>query len=230
MTLLLAMLPFYLFGNLHCLGMCGPLVMMLGRHHYRLYYFAGRIFAFAVAAMLAGGLGTLLSLFLRTYHLPALLSMVCGFFLILLGIYEGCGWSYPGQRYWGKRVGRWSASLSLLLLKDHPWSTFLFGLATPLLPCGQTLLLLSACAMSASPWVGLLNGAAFAILTSPSLFLAMHAYRLFNGVAKYYRPAVALSALLVGSLAIARGMAELDWIPHLILNPDSSPHYHLVLY
>ncbi len=29
---LLALLPLYILGNLHCIGMCGPIVAFLSRH------------------------------------------------------------------------------------------------------------------------------------------------------------------------------------------------------
>ena len=59
MTLLLTMLPLYLFGNVHCLGMCGPLVMLIGQHHFRYFYFVGRTLSFTLAGGLAGAAGFL---------------------------------------------------------------------------------------------------------------------------------------------------------------------------
>ena len=41
MTLFLAMLPIYLFGNIHCFGMCGPLAMMIGHHRFAIGTFLG---------------------------------------------------------------------------------------------------------------------------------------------------------------------------------------------
>ena len=76
MSLLLTMLPLYLFGNLHCLGMCGPLVAMIGHHRFRYYYFLGRTLSFTLAAMAAGGAGAVLHLFLNQYHISALTSFL----------------------------------------------------------------------------------------------------------------------------------------------------------
>jgi sulfite exporter TauE/SafE len=67
MTLLLAMLPYYLLGNLHCLGMCGPLTMMLGAHRFRYFYFAGRLFSFTLAGGIAGELGAVLNVFFNQF-------------------------------------------------------------------------------------------------------------------------------------------------------------------
>ena len=93
-----------------------------------------------------------------------------------------------------------------------------------MLPCGQTVVVFSACALSGDPFVGLLNGLAFALLTSPSLFLAMQVRTLFPNAKAYYNKVVGLSAIFVGLLAFCRGFAELEIIPHLALG------HHLVFY
>ena len=139
-------------------------------------------------------------------------------------------WHYPGYQMVAKRLSQVSNHLSLLLLRDQPLSTFLFGFFTIALPCGQTLLVFSACALEGDPFVGLINGFAFALLTSPSLWLAMGMHRLLSPFKHYYRTAMGLSAICVGLLALCRGFAELELIPHLIVNKESPSHYHLVIY
>ena len=62
MSLLITMLPLYLLGNLHCIGMCGPLVMLLGQQRCRAFYFLGRTLSFTLAGLLAGALGSVLQL------------------------------------------------------------------------------------------------------------------------------------------------------------------------
>ncbi len=224
MTLLLTMLPLYLFGNIHCLGMCGPLVMMIGQHHYRLFYFLGRTLSFTLAGGAAGALGLLLQVALKAYYIPALASFLFGALLLLLGVRILGGFSYPGAEWLAQRLASTNRALSLLLLRDQPLPTFLFGFFTLLLPCGQTIVVYSACALSGDPAVGLLNGLAFALLTSPSLFLAMQVRTLFPNAKAYYNKVVGVSALLVALLAFCRGLAELDVIPHLAFAE------HLVLY
>lgn len=222
MTLLFSMLPVYVLGNLHCFGMCGPLVMMIGRHRYRSLYFFGRLLSFSLAGLLAGEIGAVLNLVLQRFHLPAAASFLFGGILILIGLGSLLSWRLPPL----KPLGRISQSLSLLMLRDAPLPAFLFGFFTVALPCGQTLLVFSACALSGSAAVGLLNGFAFGLLTSPSLFFAMQTVSLFQKAKKYYTAVVGISALLVGALALCRGFAEMGWIPHQVLNQK----YHLVLY
>jgi hypothetical protein len=229
-SLLLTMLPLYVFGNLHCAGMCGPLVMLLGTHRYRYFYFLGRILSFSLAGMLAGEAGAVVSLTLRAYHIPVLASFLVAGGMGWMGISSILGKQLPGLRFLAAKTAGFNRSLSLLLLRDQPWPSFLFGFFTLALPCGQTIVVFSACAMSGDAVTGLLNGFAFALLTSPSLYAAMHASRLLSFCKKQHHLIMGISALAVGFLAFFRGCADLEWIPHLIVNPQSLAKYHLVIY
>jgi uncharacterized protein len=226
MSLLIAMLPIYLLGNLHCLGMCGPLTAFLGRHRYRYLYFAGRTSSFTLAGVLAGELGAVLQLWLKHYHLSAFVSLLFGSVLVVFGMQIATGWGGNGSQWLSKRFSGVNQRLSLLLLKDQPWATFLFGFFTVFLPCGQTLVVFSACALSQSALTGLINGFAFALLTSPSLWLAMHAHRALSRWHSLGNRVLGGCALVVGILAVLRGLAEFELIPHLVMNRD----YHIVLY
>lgn len=219
MTPLLLMVPLYLAGNLHCLGMCGPLVMMLGRHPYRWGYFIGRLASFSLAGALAGGVGEILNLSLG--GIPAAACLLFGFLMIIGGaltiLHVSPSFSFliPIQK-----------KLSSLLLAEKPHTTFLFGLSTTLLPCGQTLLVLSASALTGDFFIGALNGALFASLTTPSLLFAMQAHHLLTAWRRFYPLIVGSLAIMAGSLSILRGLADLEWIHHLVLNAD----WHLVIY
>lgn len=230
MTLLLTMLPLYIFGNLHCFGMCGPLVMMIGKHEYRYFYFLGRLCSFSLAGLIAGELGAVLQIFLHPYHLSAITSFFFGGVIVIASLTTLLGWHYPGYHVLSKYLAQFNQSLSVLMLKDRAWPTFLFGFFTLMLPCGQTLIVFSACALSGDLWIGLMNGFVFALLTTPSLFLAMCMHRLFFNLKNYYNLLIGCCGLLIGILAIFRGLAEMEMIPHLVLNPESKNVYHLVIY
>lgn len=230
MALLIAMLPIYIFGNVHCLGMCGPLVMMIGRHRYRYFYFLGRALSFTLAGTIAGAIGAVAHLFFKQYHIAETTSFLFGSILIFLGISTFSGWQYPGYHWLSLRLGHVNQTLSLLMLRDRAWPAFLFGFFTLALPCGQTLIVFSACALSGDMFVGMVNGFAFALLTSPSLLLAMKAHAFLQRAKHYYHAVIGISAILVGSIAILRGLAELGWISHWILNPGSPAHYHIVIF
>ncbi len=230
MALFWAMLPFYLIGNLHCIGMCGPLVMMIGRHRFRACYYAGRFAAFAAAGLFSGWAGSVLTLLLRAYQIPAAASFLFGGMMILTSVGVLFSIPRPIQGWFNRKLGGVSRTLSTLILQDKPFALFLFGFFTILLPCGQTLVVWSACAISGDPWIGFLNGGAFALLTIPSLFLAMHTHSLLYRFRSYYPLLIGITTLAVGVFALCRGIAELGWIEHWILNPEALSQYHIVLY
>ncbi len=229
-TLLVAMLPIYLFGNLHCIGMCGPLVMMLGKHPFRYWYFFGRLVSFTFAATLAGGFGAITNAFFHQMHLSEAACFLFGSLLILLGVATAMQWHLPIGRRFQASLARFNGSLSLYLLQEGAWPVFLFGLATVLLPCGQTLIVFSACALSGSPLIGMINGLAFATLTSPSLALAMHAHTLLHRFRTHYNTITGLSAIAIGILALLRGFAEMGYISHLTIDINPLSGYHIVIY
>lgn len=230
MALFFTMLPLYLVGNLHCIGMCGPLVMMLGQHRYRYFYFLGRTLSFTLAGMAAGEAGAILNLVLHNYHISAMTSFLFGGIILLIGFYSLLGWQYPAYEWLGKRLQHVNKRLSLLMLQDRALPSFLFGFFTITLPCGQTLIVFSACALSGDLWVGMGNGFAFAVLTSPSLVLAMNAHNLFRSLKGYYNKIMGACSIFIGILALCRGFADLDLIDHLVINAEAASQYHIVIY
>ncbi|MGK5594342.1 MAG: sulfite exporter TauE/SafE family protein [Parachlamydiaceae bacterium] len=226
MSLFLAMLPVYLLGNLHCMGMCGPLVMLLGQSPFRHFYFFGRLTSFTLAGLIAGGFGAVIGVLLSDFNVAALLSLFFGGTMTFLGICTLFHLSYPGHHVIARWLAPLNQKLSISLLQEKPFAIFLFGFFTILLPCGQTLMVYSACALSGDLLVGTANGFAFALITSPSLLVAMQAKRTLLFARKYYNHLVGGAAIFVGILACLRGLAEYNLIPHLVLNT----HYHIVIF
>lgn len=222
----MAMLPFYLIGNIHCIGMCGPLVVLIRNSAGKYAYLLGRAISFTIAGTLAGYAGAVLNSFLHQWRLAALACFLFGGIMIAIGCFSLLKWSYPGYRWLAKRTASVSQHLAMLVSRHEIWPSFLFGFFTILLPCGQTLVVFSACALSGDSSVGMINGAAFALLTSPALLLAMQTHRLIGSLKSYYNTFLGVASLIAGGLAICRGLAEMEIIPHLIL----SSRFHLVLY
>ncbi len=203
--------------------MCGPLVMTLGMSPHRLNYLLGRALAFSLMGGLAGASGAVISAFLQEVHLSAVLSLLFGTLMIVLSLNSVVPVLTTPSLTFGVGVQK---KITELLLQESPGSIFLFGLLTPLLPCGQTVIVMAASALTGSLFLGMLNAALFALLTTPALFIAMHARELLRGLQKWEGLFFAGFALIAGVLALLRGLAELGVIPHLVLNP----HWHLVLY
>jgi uncharacterized protein len=140
------------------------------------------------------------------------------------------GRSYPGQAFVAKLMARANGPLALLMLRDQPLATFMFGFLAIALPCGQSLVVFSACALSGSLWTGMINGFAFAALTSPSLLFAMNAHAFLGAAKKYYNSVSSLMALVVGSIALCRAFAELNLIPHVVLSLPVIESFHIALF
>ncbi len=227
MSLFFTLLPVYLFGNIHCAGMCGPLMMLLAKNRYRWAYFAGRLVSYTLAGLLSAEIGMFFFQALSRWRFSAFLSIAFGCAIICLAACTFFRIPYPGAKWLALRTARLSPLLTKLLTLYGPYPVFLFGACTLLLPCGQTLIVFSACALNAEPLAGFANGFLFALLTSPSLVLSMSAFKRVRGS---YHILIGCATLLVGFLALFRGLAELGLITHLILNPNVSPQYHIVLF
>ncbi len=223
MTLFYLLLPVYILGNLHCLGMCGPLVLMIGQNPFRYYYFGGRILSFALAGGFAGFAGCVLNLAFEKVHISSLSCFLFGglFFFMGANLLSGERWLKKS-----KFLSRLEARISLLMLQNARLPLFLFGFLTVALPCGQTLLVFSSCALEGSVEVGLFNGLAFALFTTPSLFLAMLARPYLPKIKKMERFVLGGSAVTVGLLSCLRGLADLGVVRHLTLSETC----HLVLF
>ncbi|MCH9609721.1 MAG: hypothetical protein S4CHLAM45_01110 [Chlamydiales bacterium] len=214
--MIFSLLPIYLFGNLHCISMCGPLVMLLAKHPYRWLYFVGRFLSFSLAGLLAAEVGLFFS--------SSTFSLIMGSVISMMGIFLLFHLSLPGVNLISRKMGRVSTLFAKLLLINHPMTTFLFGFSTVLLPCGQSMIVFSACALADSAWVGLFNGFCFALLTSPSLVAALYASSLLQKWRSGYSYLMGGATLCVGLLALLRALAHLGAIPHLNLP------YHIVLF
>lgn len=219
MQLLAAMFPIYVLGNFHCIGMCGPIAMLLGRSPYRGFYLLGRLVSFTFAGFLAGAFGEVLAISLNAYHLAGLLSIVIGLVMALSGIFLLGSIKTPFLWKIEKLAQPFREKMNQLLFSQEPMPLFLVGFFTIALPCGQTLLVYSACALSGSAWIGTLNGFAFGLLTTPSLYLAMRGSGMLARIKKYYRPIVGSMSIAIGSVAILRGLAEWGWISHFGIHP-----------
>lgn len=229
MAILFSMLPVYLFGNLHCFGMCGPLVMMLAKHRYRMFYFIGRLTAFSFFGLLSGSLGIVLKFVFEGFNGSALLSFFFACLFAGLGFLSLSAKKKVLPDSFAKLLSKTSQRLALLLLKDRPETTFFFGLATPLLPCGQSLYVFSISALLEDPFLGALNGFLFALLTSPSLFAALHLQRRLQSK-NYFSDFFAYSAFFACLLVLLRGFAELNLISHLSFEVPVFNGIHFVLF
>lgn len=213
-----------LLGSLgHCLGMCGPLNLMVAAkmRENRLptlrgfgLYHASRITMYVVLGALVGGIGSLVGLSSRLAGIGGAMSLILGLAILLFGLaYLGwlpvLGWEGAGGRWW-------SASMSTALQRKGRLGVALLGALNGLLPCGLVYAALLLATSTGQAWGGALGMACFGLGTVPALLgLDLGAGALSSRFRQGMMRLAGVLMLLVGSQLALRGGAALGFWPHL---------------
>jgi sulfite exporter TauE/SafE len=160
-------------GSLHCVGMCGPLVLAMPagsggasrRWARRAVYHLGRSLTYGLMGAALGGLGLAASL----AGMQGALSIFAGLLVLFFAwprrvTGSGSGMSAPGRWMHALR-GRWQS----LLAKPGWWSMFSLGALNGLLPCGLVYAALAGSAMVSTVGGGFFFMVAFGLATMPAL-------------------------------------------------------------
>jgi sulfite exporter TauE/SafE len=214
-----------LLGSLgHCLGMCGPLVAMVGLQFQaqkaavvpsHLLYHGSRLAVYALLGALAGGIGSVLGLNKGLVPLAGMVSFGLGLFVILLGL-GYLGW-LPLGRLEGS--GRWlSTAMSRALERGGGRGTLLLGALNGLLPCGLVYTALLLAATAGGPVPGAIGMAVFGLATVPALLvIGLGAGALSARWRQRLLRIAGAFIVLVGIQLALRGLAGLAVVPHLKL-------------
>lgn len=219
------------FGSLHCLTMCGPLILgaiqsQPSRNKYdRLFqllkYNFSRAFAYALLGMGIASIGQLNFL----GNLQQTLSILGGAVLILLFLasldIEKALFALPGFKklYSGlhKRIGQF-------FLNRKKTSVWVFGFFNGLLPCGLVYLALAASLMADNVWQSGWFMFLFGISTSPILIgLVLGHHRISMAWKAKISNVIPIFQLVVGLILVYRGLfihmpSELQFY-YLLQNP-----------
>jgi sulfite exporter TauE/SafE len=159
-------------GSLHCLGMCGPLVIALhsGNHQQpwntKFIYHLGRILVYASLGVVVGVVGKTFSLF----GFQQILAIVAGVVMLLLILWPGM---FRNAKFKTTQFSQWIKSKITPRIKAHPFLTsFLLGLVNGLLPCGLVYVALSGALITGDPIKSSLFMVVFGVATSPALLAA----------------------------------------------------------
>jgi len=219
-------------GSLHCLGMCGPLVMAYSLHvvkpggcnasegtsHWRnglahhLSFHLGRVFAYGLLGALAATLAHLANFNQFFSGLRSSLTMSGGILMVLLGLvllgvlplpFSTTGLS-AGP---GSFIARWASSL---LRSRHPASKVALGFLTGFLPCMLSWAMIIKAATTQSPVGGYLTMLAFGLGTIPALFFTGLSASLLSLRVRFLgERAAALSVIAMGLILVYRGAASI---------------------
>lgn len=204
-----------LAGSLHCVGMCGPLMLAIPLPSSErravflqmLVYHSGRILTYSALGLLFGLLGKGMAI----AGFQQVLSLAAGFFIIAMAFvawrFEQLVTALPGfgtfTRSIQQRMGR--------LIHNHPGSaTFSLGLLNGLLPCGMVYAALAGAISTTNSMEGGIFMAFFGLGTLPLLLTATVFGRSFSHTIRTkIRIVQPILLTLAGLLLIQRGL-QLD--------------------
>ena len=155
-------------GSLHCLGMCGPLALMVGMGKRNPWfssfiYHGSRSFAYAVLGLLAGLVFQWVDF--RPYQQQFRIALGLVFFMIwLLGRYN----AFPRVAYLStfkvfKKIPQW-------ISRDSSISMGLSGFLNGFLPCGLTYSAVLTSLSTGNTWTSSLFMFGFGLGTLPMMF------------------------------------------------------------
>lgn len=206
-----------LLSSLHCLGMCGPLVMALPFRGSASPWFSAfsyhltRIFIYGALGFLVGGLG----LGMQLISSQQWLSIFSGILIIAFALaqFNGIGSGATSNKIGQKLTTFWSR----ILKKGGQWTLPISGALNGLLPCGMVYMALAASLQRSNPLFSSIYMILFGVGTLPMMLtLSLSKAIVGQHQRSRLRKLVPYLALSFGVLLLLRGM-ELG-IP--FLSPD----------
>ncbi len=195
-------------GSLHCVGMCGPIVLALPQNKThtlpqfllsRLTYNSGRLFSYALMGLVFGSIGRLISL----AGFQSLLSIALGVIVIATLFFplDPLLAAVNQSTVWKKTIG------ALFRRKSYP-ALWAIGSLNGFLPCGLVYTALAGAAASGDGLYGAGFMAVFGLGTIPALMIvAFFGKRITMRRRAWIRKALPVAAFVLGVLLILRGLS-----------------------
>jgi len=205
-------LIFGLLGSFHCVGMCGPIALLLPVDRTNsikkfvqvfLYHF-GRILAYASIGLLFGTIGKGLHLF----GIQQQLSIAIGLLMILVVLIPAKVFNkYNFSKPLFRAISKVKSSLGAALRKKTPDAFLTIGFLNGFLPCGLVYMAVFGAIASGTALEGSLYIAFFGLGTVPLMTVAVYAGNFVSGkVRQHIRKAVPVFVIMMGFLFVMRGM------------------------
>lgn len=203
-----------LAGSLHCVGMCGPLLLALpldaaGRQKVltqSLQYHSGRLLMYTLLGLVLGSLGY--EVFWTGFQqVITLFAAFCMFAMALLSWrFESFVTALPGLGRWTRRVQSWFRHTL-----QHSGSLPVLGMLNGLLPCGMVYAALAGALATGDAWRGGVFMLMFGLGTLPLLLAVSLAGgqwgRTLRQKIRLLQPAL---LVLAGALMLQRS-SHIDW-------------------
>lgn len=183
---LLSMFMLGILGTGHCIGMCGPLVIVFPAHAggigSHLFYHLGRIFTYMLIGALMGGIGTGLAKIAAATggHYPSWVagiqmgaSWVAAVFLFFFGLVRLGFISEPGWMVLAAphKIPGYRSVINSAFFKKRHIEMLLLGMLLGLLPCGLSFAAFTRALAAGGSFSGASLVLAFGLGTLPGLLL-----------------------------------------------------------
>lgn len=211
-----------LAGSIHCLGMCGPLSLIIQSKNKAVilrtfFYNVGRVVTYTLLGIVFGLIGRTLNI-VSTQNT---IFLIAGSVLLLTSIFpSGIKKKIFSSNVSSRYLNRLKSSIALLLSSDKTIVAFSFGLLNGLIPCGLVYFALIAATAMPSITQSTLYMSFFGLGTIPMMLFSAPIGRiikqLFGNVINF-KPSFAIA--LVGALFILKGLAL--GIPYLSPEVDT---------
>lgn len=205
-----------LLGSLHCVGMCGPILLGFSRAMgeragptaFALYH-GGRLWTYGLLGFAAGWAG------MQLRHgagglgpgWQRLLGVGAGAVLVAAGALTWVAApSLAPARGCGKALGQARALVGGLLRETSPWARLLLGVVMGFLPCGLVWAMLPLAASLSSPPLAAAGMVVFGLGTLPALSAVLMAGRFVPRRLATLRRLPGVLLVAVGVFAIARAL------------------------
>ncbi|MGE3974841.1 MAG: sulfite exporter TauE/SafE family protein [Bdellovibrionales bacterium] len=172
-----------LVGSLHCLGMCGPLQVVVAPTPTESFvYHSGRFFSYTLLGFFAGYFGEVLFSVTSSTSLAWLSAISFSVMLFVIAVKTFASKSKFHFTFQTK-LSNW-IFVHVLSLVQRPVRSLILGVLTPLLPCGWLLSFLLGAALTQKAIHGGLFMASFWLGTLPVLgllpMIRKHLFKLFG--------------------------------------------------
>jgi len=220
-----------LLGSFHCLGMCGPIALMLpidrknkvkGFFQMMSYHF-GRLFSYSIIGLLFGVLGT-------GFHLLGFqqkISILMGTIMILLIIFPKFGKKNTLNKKVSLFVLKVKNKLGKELQKKQNDTFFFIGFFNGFLPCGLIYMAVLGALTTTNILTSVTYMFLFGLGTIPLFTTFLFIGNFAKGNLRYYiNKAIPVFVVFIGILFIIRGLGL--GIPYLSPNPIIDKAINLV--
>lgn len=229
----LSALVFGLLGSFHCIGMCGPIALVLPVHHENpvqktlkiSLYHLGRMLSYGSIGLLFGWLGKGLYLSGFQQRLSILIGLIMiGYVLLPVRMFERLSISQTGYAL----IGKLKSSLGKYLKRKDYKALFTIGVLNGFLPCGMVYMALAGAIATATPSQGFLYMCIYGLGTVPLMTVILYFKNAFSlSFRNKIQKAIPVFVILIGLLFVLRGLGlGIPYVSpsdtHLLIAPNAA--------